>query len=88
MNVARKSRGSPPNLGRVQLPQLYNGPCKIKSQKLKDLHSLLEYVPPFHHSFYQSLQADDKHDVDSDMESTKLEFNLTDNVIVMHLVAV
>lgn len=70
VNLACKTKGRPANMGRILPPQLYDGPCNINPLKHKDHISILEYVPPVHHSFYHSLNAEDDHaSEDSDMES-------------------
>ena len=67
VNLAPKARGRPTNLGRVQLPQLCDRPCRINSLKVRDLQSLLQFVPPEHHTFYQNLIPDSE-DSDTDHE--------------------
>ena len=52
----RKTRGRPPDLGRIDLPLLRDKPLGIPQKKVDDLLSLLDYV---HHNFY-TLQAQQK----------------------------
>ena len=59
------SRGRPANLGRIGLPLLHNGPCKLNPLKVRDLQSLLDYIPPLHHRFYQGLKANTEDDESS-----------------------
>lgn len=39
------------------LPLLRNNDRYLKKEKLKDIKSLLEFVPPIHHRFYEDLQS-------------------------------
>ena len=57
IDVKRKTRGRPVDMGKVALPPLYDGPRAIKDAKLRDLLQLLVYVPPIHHSFYHKLRG-------------------------------
>ena len=52
----RRKRGRPASMARP-IPLLYTAPRKIKQRKLDDLHSLLPYLPPVHHAFYESLSG-------------------------------
>lgn len=62
VDVSKSVRGRPSNaalanttLARLNLPQKYDSPRPIKAAKLRDLKSILEFVPPVHHAFYTSL---------------------------------
>ncbi len=57
VSLKRKSKGRPPNLGLMPLPQLYSSGCQIKQSKKKDLADLMNYVPPVYHTFYHHLVA-------------------------------
>ena len=37
------------------IPPLYEVPPQISQEKFKDIQSLLQYVPPVYHSFYENL---------------------------------
>jgi hypothetical protein len=70
VDLKRKTKGRPPDLGRLSLPQLYTGPRPINKKKVAGLLQL-EYVPPVYHSFYTSLNgtadnSDIEHESDSD----------------------
>ena len=52
INLRRRKQKS---LKSIKLPTLYNDPIKISLEKYKDLQSLLQYIPPIHHSFYKNL---------------------------------
>jgi hypothetical protein len=70
IDLKRKTKGPPPDLGRLSLPQLYRGPRPINEKKLADLLQLLEFVPVYH-SFYTGLDetadnSDIEHQSDSD----------------------
>lgn len=55
----RLSRGRQPKLLEAvkDLPVLYPDGRGLKKAKLNDIRSLLKYVPPIHHPFYDSLSA-------------------------------
>ena len=72
VDFKRRSKGRPPDMGRVALPLLYNGPRQIKDAKLKDLLGLLNYVPPVHHAFYKGLASAEDTD-DSDIADSQDE---------------
>ena len=57
IDLSRKRRGRPVDIGRVRIPELYDGPLKLKKEKMSDLMSLLAYIPPHYHDFYKQLQA-------------------------------
>lgn len=40
----------------------YDGPRQISDKKPEDLLSLLDYIPPVFHSFYQELSGCDRDD--------------------------
>lgn len=46
VDLSRKAKGRPVDMGRVSLPRLYNGPREISEKKLADLLSLLDFIPP------------------------------------------
>ena len=60
VNLKRKAKGRPPDLGKISLPKLYSSQREIKPAKVKDLLELLDYVPPVHHAFYDKLVAGDE----------------------------
>lgn len=37
------------------LPKLREEPIKLKPAKVNDLKTLLEYIPPVHHKFYEQI---------------------------------
>ena len=59
VDLRPKRVGRPSDMAQVILPQLYDGPQPINPAKLRDLRSLLCYIPPIHHGFYEALPADD-----------------------------
>ena len=62
VDVRPKRVGRPQDMGRVSLPPLYSSPRPINAAKVKDLHSLLHYVPPVHHDFYKALRSHEEQD--------------------------
>lgn len=62
VDIRPKRVGRPLDMGRVSLPPLYTSPRPINPSKLKDLHSLLHYVPPVHHDFYKGLSSHEEQD--------------------------
>lgn len=57
VDLARKTKGRRPDMGRVSLSRLYDGPRQIDDKKLADLRSLLDFILPVYHSFYQELSG-------------------------------
>ena len=51
-------------LGTDGLPAKYSETLKLKSAKLRDVKSLLPFVPPVHHAFYNNLKEDASLDSD------------------------
>ena len=71
VDLNRKTKGSPPDLGRITLPPLYAGPRSINKKKLDDLLELLQSV---HHSFYTQLKgAGDDSESESDSSDGKTD---------------
>ena len=56
-----KRASRPSDIGRIELPPLYDGPRAISAAKYRNLQDLLCYIPPVHHSFYSGLISDDTH---------------------------
>lgn len=59
VNLQRRTKGRPPDMGRVILPYLYDGPRAVNSKKVSDLLELLDYIPPVYHGFYRQLHGTD-----------------------------
>ena len=57
VNLQRKTKGRPPDMGRIVLPHLYDGPRPIKKEKVSDLLELLDFIPPVYHGFYRQLRG-------------------------------
>ena len=55
VDLKRKTKGRPVDMGRIALPTLYDRPRAINTKKLSDLMELLDFVPPVHHAFYHQL---------------------------------
>src|SRR5688572_10408065 len=53
-------RGQKMDLTAVEQPPLYTSPRRINPLKKKDLISILNLIPPVHHSFYLNLHAANK----------------------------
>ena len=49
IDLSRKRKGRPINIGRVRMPELYDGPLKLKKENMNDLMLLLTYIPPHYH---------------------------------------
>ena len=54
VDLKRKTKGRPPDMGRILPTELHSHPRPIRAAK-NDLMDLLEFVPPVHHAFYQDL---------------------------------
>ena len=63
----RRGRGRPSDIGKVHLLQLYDAPRRINQKKVEDLRSLMTFIPPVHHPFYEQLIS--RRDEDSGDES-------------------
>lgn len=66
VDLRRRAKGRPPDLGRIQLPRLYTTPRPIKPGKKADLLSLFDFIPPLHHAFYNSLLSTTCEESDSE----------------------
>ncbi|KAJ8889319.1 hypothetical protein PR048_008818, partial [Dryococelus australis] len=53
----KRLTSSPANLGSLVLPILYPQGRELSEEKLKDVRSLLQFVPPVYHAFYNGLQT-------------------------------
>lgn len=73
VDLQRKTKGRPPDMGRIVLPPLYDRPRAINSKKVADLMELLHYIPPVHHGFYPQLHGTN----DSDIVLMKIESGTT-----------
>lgn len=51
-------RGRPVQTSLAALNRKYTEPIKISKKKIDNVKSLLPYIPPVHHAFYHSLEAD------------------------------
>lgn len=69
VNLQRKTKGRPPDMGRVVLPHLYDGPRAINSKKVADLLELLHYIPPVYHGFYRQLDGTTSTNSDSESDT-------------------
>lgn len=56
--ISFQKRGRPTKLHEVQLVPLYNGPRPITKAKADDVKSLLPFVPPIYHEFYNNIVVD------------------------------
>ena len=74
VNFNRRLKGRPAHLKNVELPVLYPRGRLLSEMKLKDLKSLLKYVPPIHHSFYNNLEST------TEEQETTLEHDCDDDV--------
>ena len=70
IDVRRKAKGRPVDIGQIALAPLYPGPRAINQKKIDDLHSLLKFVPPVHHDFYYKLSSTER---DSEAENSGSE---------------
>ena len=58
--VNLQRRGRPSRLRDLKLEQCYNGPRPVMRAKLNDVLSLMPYIPPVHHQFYNDIVVDDR----------------------------
>ena len=72
IDVKKRLKGRPPDLGRISLPRLREGLRGFDSKKLADLSSLLDYIPPVYHVYYTSLSASGAAE-ESDQENSEDE---------------
>ena len=64
VDLQQKRVGCPPSIGKVSLTPLYSSTRPINLSKLKDLKSLLWYIPPIYHAFYTALESSDGENTD------------------------
>ena len=57
VDLRPKQVGCPSDMGRVELPPLYDRPRSISDAKYCDLQQLLCYIPPVYHEFYTKLTS-------------------------------
>ena len=62
VDVRPKRVGHQQDMGLVSIIPLYSSPRPINAAKVKDLHSLLHYVPLVHHDFYKALRSHEEQD--------------------------
>ena len=58
--ISFQKRGRPVKLQDVALPPLYTGPRCVPKAKADDVKSLLPYVPPIYHEFYNGIAVDNR----------------------------
>lgn len=67
VDLRPKRVGRPSDMGRVELPPLYDRPRSISDAKYRDLQQLLCYIPPVYHEFYTKLTSESQNtDADED----------------------
>ena len=72
-DVERRTKGRPPDLGRIELPLLRKGLRGIDQKKMTDLLGLLDFIPPIRHDYYKkpkvsgSDEAEDSEELESDI---------------------
>ena len=75
VDLKGKTKGRPPDMGRILPTELHSRPRPIKAAKKKDLMDLLEFVPPIHHAFYRDLLSgggtEDSEDEHSESENSE-----------------
>ena len=59
VDLRRKTKGRPSDLGRFSLNTVYSGPRTLNTNKVQDILSMLDFIPPIHHDFYQQLLTGD-----------------------------
>ena len=68
LDVHPRRQGRPSDVGRTALVPLYTSQRCIKDSKIKDLKSLMDYIPPVHHPFYNALQETTEKEFESESE--------------------
>ena len=64
--ISLKKRGGRAKLQEVQLSPRYGGSRPIPKAKVDDVKSLLEYVPPIYHQFYNDIVVDNNRSSNTD----------------------
>ena len=72
-------------MGRVSLPRLHDGPCQINDKKLADLRSLLDFISPVYHSFYQELSGCAGDDLDWNQISLTQKAKLYSHNLIVYI---
>lgn len=83
VNLNKRLKGRPVNLASLNLNTLYPEGRKLSEAKLTDIKSLLQFVPPCHHDFYNKLQQSEVlgDDNEEDNNSHNEEENEIDNAV-------
>ena len=69
VDLWRKPKGCPSDLGWFSFNTVYSGPRTLKTNKIKDILAILDFILPIHHNFYhQLLSGDINSDSDEDEE--------------------
>jgi len=56
--ISLRKRGRQRTLTRLSLPQKYAQACALPKNKVTDVQSLLEYIPPIPHTFFNAINID------------------------------
>ena len=64
LDLQKRRVGRPTDIGKVLLTPLYGSPRHVNVKKLEDLKSLLQFIPPVHHTFYNSLTSTAREEAD------------------------
>lgn len=73
LNLKKRQKGRPRNVGQITLPLLRENPPGLKKNKLTDILSLLDYVPPVYHDYYTQLSFSSVGDECSSEEESESE---------------
>nr|CAH7732302.1 unnamed protein product [Callosobruchus chinensis] len=58
IDIKPASKGRPPNILTINLQPLYKDVLPVSELKKKDMISLLQFIPPLHHSFFANLKSE------------------------------
>ncbi|XP_072384295.1 uncharacterized protein [Diabrotica undecimpunctata] len=83
VNLNKRLKGRPVNLASLNLSILYPEGRKLSQAKLNDIRSLLQFVPPCHHQFYNKLQQSEvlEDDIEEENDNNNEEENEMNNAI-------
>lgn len=75
VDLHRKLKGRPPDIGRFSLVQAYSGPRTLKESKVNYILSMVDFVPLIHHDLYNQLFSGDVSTNGAHASSSMILFN-------------
>lgn len=73
LDVKKRQKGRPRDVEQIILPPLREKPPGLKKNKVTDIMSLLDYIPPVYHEYYTQLSSSSVGDESSSEEESESE---------------